>query len=67
MHCTGLSKDENWLVLSDLGTDRLVSYRYDKSTGEVGQNPVSFLPLPGRKRAASLCLSSDPTCVVCGL
>lgn len=42
VHCTIFSRDNKWLFVSDLGTDKVMIYDFNAATGEVKPGPQSF-------------------------
>lgn len=42
VHCTIFSRDNKWLFVSDLGTDKVMIYAFDAATGEVKPAPQPF-------------------------
>ncbi|SEP94275.1 6-phosphogluconolactonase [Faunimonas pinastri] len=44
-HCVQASPDNRFLVVADLGSDRLLAFPFDAATGQVGAPPVES-PLP---------------------
>ena len=45
-HCALASPDDRFVLVSDLGTDSIVAYRYDAASGELGDGTACRLP-PG--------------------
>ncbi len=46
-HCALASPDNRFVLVTDLGTDRIVSYRFDAQTGQLDPQAAATLPLPG--------------------
>ena len=46
-HCAVASPDNRVVVVSDLGLDQLLAYRFDATTGRLGPEPPVTVALPG--------------------
>jgi len=47
VHCTVISPDNRWLLVTDLGTDRVYIYRFDGSGKPVPKEPSFISVMPG--------------------
>ena len=46
-HCALASPDNRFVLVTDLGTDRIVSYRFDADTGRLDPQAAATLAMPG--------------------
>jgi 6-phosphogluconolactonase len=41
-HCVCFSRDQRWLFVADLGTDEILAYSVDSSSGSIGERTTAF-------------------------
>ncbi len=46
VHCTILSPDNRWLFVTDLGTDKIITYPFDATTGTLENKAYTETPSP---------------------
>ena len=46
-HCVAFSPDRHWLYQTDLGTDEIVAFRFDKERGLTGERIIPYKAAPG--------------------
>jgi 6-phosphogluconolactonase len=58
-HCAAASPDNRVVVVSDLGIDRLLAYRFAAATGHLGPQPSATVALPGGSGPRHLAFHPD--------